>query len=92
MIVRWMQPAADDLNHIADYTDEHFGAERARKTAIAIWDGADSLGTRPHLGRPGRKRNTRELVIADLPFLIIYRLRGQAVEILRILHGAQKWP
>jgi toxin ParE1/3/4 len=92
MIVRWMKPAADDLNHISDYTDEHFGTDRARETALVIWEAADSLSVTPYRGRPGRKRNTREIVLPGLPFLIIYRLRAQAVEILRILHGAQKWP
>jgi plasmid stabilization system protein ParE len=27
-----------------------------------------------------------------LPYLAIYRLRDDAIEIGRILHGAQKWP
>jgi plasmid stabilization system protein ParE len=27
-----------------------------------------------------------------LPYVIIYRVRGDAVQILRILHSAQVWP
>jgi len=46
----------------------------------------------PELGRTGRKPDTRELVFTGLPYLAIYRIRGEAVEILRILHGAQIWP
>jgi hypothetical protein len=37
-------------------------------------------------------RRTRELPIRRLPFLVIYRIRGEVVEINRILHGAQNWP
>jgi plasmid stabilization system protein ParE len=46
----------------------------------------------PELGRPGRKAATRELILTGLPYLAIYRLRNNAIEILRILHGAQVWP
>jgi toxin ParE1/3/4 len=92
MAVRWTQPAADDLSHIGDYTEEHFGATKARDAALALWDKADSLLAFPKLGKPGRKRGTRELAVSGLPFLIIYRLRAGVAEILRILHGAQRWP
>ena len=92
MFVRWTKPAANDLTHISGYTQEHFGAAQARRTALAIYDAADSLTTLPDRGRPGRKPNTRELAISGLPFVIIYRVRGDAIEITRVLHGAQKWP
>jgi toxin ParE1/3/4 len=35
---------------------------------------------------------TRELVISGLPYLVVYRIRGDVIEITRILHGAQRWP
>jgi plasmid stabilization system protein ParE len=28
----------------------------------------------------------------DLPYIAIYRVRAEVIEIARILHGAQKWP
>lgn len=92
MIVRWTQPAVDDLTHICDYTQERFGAAHARHTALAIYDAADSLKDMPHRGRVGRKPGTRELIISDLPFLVIYRVGKEAVELVRILHGGQQWP
>ena len=66
MLVRWTKPAADDLTYISDYTLEHFGPAQARRAALAIFDAADSLLTLPGRGRPGRKPNTRELVISAL--------------------------
>jgi toxin ParE1/3/4 len=44
------------------------------------------------MGRIGRKPNTRELGMSGLPFITIYRVREDVIEILRILHSAQKWP
>ena len=46
----------------------------------------------PMIGRPGRVEGTRELVVPDTPYLVPYRVRGHAVEILRVFHGARKWP
>ena len=92
MVIRWTKPAADDLVAIGEYTQEHFGSARARKTTLGIYEAADSLAEHSLRGRPGRKPDTRELVIAGLPFLIVYRVRPEVVEIVRILHGAQKWP
>ena len=39
-----------------------------------------------------RRLETRELVIAGLPYIAVYRSQPEVVEVLRILHGAQKWP
>ncbi len=44
------------------------------------------------LGRVGRQRSTRELVISRTPFIVIYRIMNGRIEILRLLHGAQQWP
>ncbi len=53
----------------------------------------DSLALHPRLGRPGRVKGTRELVIGRCPFVVVYRIKaGSRVEVLRLLHGAQQWP
>jgi toxin ParE1/3/4 len=46
----------------------------------------------PDLGRKGRVKGTRELVIAGTPFIAVYRVLGERIEIFRFLHGAQQWP
>jgi plasmid stabilization system protein ParE len=92
MLIRWTQPAADDITRICDYTQEHFSPAQARRVALVIYETVESLSTHPNRGRSGRKANTRELVLPGLPFLIVYRTRRDGVEIMRILHGAQQWP
>lgn len=44
----------------------------------------------PHRGRAGVEPGTRELVVAGLPYIIIYRAKEDVVEILRIWHGARR--
>jgi toxin ParE1/3/4 len=46
----------------------------------------------PESGRPGRIEGTRELVIQRTPYIAAYRITGNTVRILRVLHGAQQWP
>ena len=50
------------------------------------------LATSPALGRPGRAAGTRELVIPRTPYIVPYRVTGAVVQIITILHGAQRWP
>jgi toxin ParE1/3/4 len=50
------------------------------------------LLTFPGRGRPGKKQGTRELMLASLPYLVVYVVTGDIVHIARLLHGAQKWP
>jgi toxin ParE1/3/4 len=92
MRIRWTEPAARDLTGVCDYAQEHHGPEAARKLALRIYEAVGSLPQFPYLGRLGRKPGTRELVLSGSPFLVVYRLRKDVVEIARILHGAQKGP
>jgi plasmid stabilization system protein ParE len=46
----------------------------------------------PEMGRKGRIDGTRELVITGKPYIAAYRVAGNTVLVLRILHGAQQWP
>jgi addiction module RelE/StbE family toxin len=91
MRLRWTEPAASDLTHICDYIEEHSGNPTARRIALSIYERVNALVTFPELGRIGRRSGTRELVFTGLPYLAVYRIRGDVVEVLRILHGAQDW-
>lgn len=54
----------------------------------------DLLPLHPDMGRSGRKKGTRELVINRTPFILVYRVKRRAkrIEIVHFLHGAQQWP
>lgn len=63
----------------------------AFKLVNAILDRAAHLSQTPEIGRPGRVQGTRELVLADIGYVVAYRLRD-GVEILAVMHGARDWP
>lgn len=46
----------------------------------------------PESGRPGRVAGTRELVITGTPYIAAYAVTAETIRILRVLHGAQRWP
>lgn len=52
----------------------------------------DLLVDHPKLGRSGRVKGTRELVISRTPFIALYRIVGDEIQVLNLLHGAQQWP
>jgi len=81
-----------DLDHIETYIAEDNSPPVAIDVVLRIIDTVDIvLPEHPEAGRIGRVENTRELVIDGTPFLVIYRIT-RAVELLRVLHGAQQWP
>ena len=92
MEVRWSLPAAEDLERICERIQRD-NPEAARRVARTIYDGCARLEDFPHLGRASSRMNgRRELVFSPLPYIVVYRVTEQAVEISRIFHGAQDWP
>ena len=91
MKICWSPEAAADFRAIVEYIHKQ-NLPAAERVAHAIYDGVDLLASFPKRGRPGRIKNTRELVLSPLPFIVVYRVKRSAVEIARVLHGAQRWP
>lgn len=91
MIIEWSSAARSDLLAIFDYI-----LEDNRRAAAAVLDRIEEavsrLSEHPGIGRPGRVEDTRELVIADLPYIVPYQAQADRVFILRVLHAARKWP
>jgi plasmid stabilization system protein ParE len=82
--------AADDLEGIRNYLFLHHPSFAA-STIQRLYDAAKSLKAHPHLGRIGRKSGTHELVLAPLPYIMIYAVDEHSVHILRFLHTSQDW-
>jgi len=91
MRLRWTEAAADDLEHIAGYLLTH-APSRAQDLVRAVYDAPSGLLTFPNRGRQGKKEGTRELVLSPLPYIVVYKILGDTIFVVRILHGAQKWP
>jgi toxin ParE1/3/4 len=93
MQVRWSPEAAEDLERIVEYIRSE-NPSAGQRVAQTIYERAGALQTFPYRGRPGRIKGTRELPLPSLPFIVIYRVldHANAVEIVNVIHGAQRWP
>ena len=91
MRVRWTTDAASDLERITEPIAKD-RPDAAIRTARTIYQGLATLRDFPNRGRIGRIDGTRELVFAPLPYIAVYRVKSEAVEVLRIYHAAQDWP
>lgn len=88
--LEWKKQANSDLMKILVHLAEDNQAA-AEKLAGLILGKAEQLRERPELYRAGRKRGTREMVVHP-HYIVIYRVKQDIVEILRVKHTAQRWP
>lgn len=88
MTVRWTPSAVADPESISDYISED-KPEAALETVRRIFARIEELSRFPLLGRKGQEPDTRELILAPLPYIVAYRAGKEVIEILRIRHGAR---
>ncbi len=92
MEIRWSVPAAEDLERICRRI-ERDNPEAAVRVAKSIYDGCAKLGEFPNLGRTSRRLDgRRELAFPPFPYIAVYQLKQETIEISRIFHAAQDWP
>ncbi len=91
MRVEWTQQAKQDKAGQIDYI-----AQDNPLAAVSMGDEierqVEMLAEHPKLGRTGRIKGTRELVVVRTPYIVAYRIKNDTVQVLRVLHGAQKSP
>jgi toxin ParE1/3/4 len=91
MPIRWSPAAAEDLTRVFDYIRQE-NPSAAERVVRTIYESTGSLLSFPHRGRTGRVEGTRELVLPSLPLVVVYRVMQDAIEIVNVIHGAQRWP
>ena len=91
MILEWLPAAKSDFAAVIDFI--------ARDNLFAAIEQGDEIERQvaqlvehPSMGRIGWVETTRELVISRTPFIAVYRIEQNRIQILRILHGARMWP
>lgn len=91
MRILWTVAAARDLDSIEEFVSQDNPAAAVQQVLRVIHTVERHLPEMPHLGRAGRVPGTRELIIPNKPYLVAYRVRQKNLEILRVLHHAQRW-
>ncbi len=89
--VIWTATARRDVNAIWDYIEAR-NPDAAELVSSEILRAVEELLQFPKRSKPVRVKETRELVVLGLPYVVVYLLVDGKVVILRVLHGAQNWP
>ena len=90
MEVIWLEGAFLDSRRVREHIRQ-FNPLAAQKTVGRIEKAAEQLSCFPAVGRVGEVPGTRELVITGTPYFLVYRARGDRLEILRVFHSKQQW-
>ena len=92
MKIAWSPEAIEDLASLRTYIAEDNPAA-ARQVVMHIVQNVEQLlPDNPNIGRAGRVPGTREFVIPRTPYIVPYRFQRNTIQILRVYHGARRWP
>lgn len=91
MTIDWTRNAKAQLLRLDDYIFER-SPKGAERVVDDIYDAVNLLQNLPFLGRDGRVKGTREIVISKTPYVVAYRIQRETIQILAVIHGAQRWP
>jgi toxin ParE1/3/4 len=91
-MIEWAEQAIRQLDQAHEYITLSNSEDVAARITMHIVNSIQQLATFPMSGRPGRVPGTRELVIANTPFVVAYTIEQERIAILAVYHGAQPWP
>jgi toxin ParE1/3/4 len=91
MIIRFSREAKADVQSIFDYIAQD-NPRIAARVVGEIEISTLRLALFPLSGRSGAVPTTRELVVPRLPYIAVYRVNDDAVEIIAVFHAAQDKP
>ena len=91
MRVLFSKDARGDIARIYEYILER-NPVAATRVVRAIQASTIRLANFPRSGRVGGVADTREVVVPRLPYIVVYSIRPDYVEIVAVFHAAQDRP
>ena len=91
MEVAWLEDALTDIRDIQAYIAAD-GPRATERMVRRLQEAVVLLAETPLIGRRGRWPGTRELIVPGTRYIVPYRIRANVIEILRVMHGARRWP
>ena len=84
--------AVADVRSAFRYIAREAGENIAENILTRVRGAITSLAKFPEQGRVGRVKSTHELLISKTPFIAAYRVLGDEIQILSVIHTARRWP
>lgn len=91
MTIVWTPRAQRNLRDAARYLTQ-FSPAAAMSLVRQIREAPTQLSDYPASGRAGRVDGTRELLVTGTSYILPYRVQGNAIQILAVIHSSQRWP
>jgi toxin ParE1/3/4 len=89
---KWTDKALDDLLTIQEYISQDNPKASIDITNKIVLKVVEQLSRFQNMGKAGRVNGTRELIIPNTPYIAVYWIKSNTVEVLRVLHTSMKWP
>jgi addiction module RelE/StbE family toxin len=89
--LRWALPAVEQLREIFETIADDNPTAAVRMVERIRLSIRQATGM-PYIGRIGRVSGTREAIVPGTAYIVAYRVLEDAIHVLAVLHGAQKWP
>ena len=83
--------ALRDIEAIETWYLDSAGEHVANRAVDAILDQAEKIARLALMFRPGIRAGTRECVIRDFPYTLVYIVRGGVAKIVRVLHQRSEY-
>lgn len=90
MILVWRPEAREELREAMNYIAAR-NMPAAERIKAAMQSSAERLTEHPFMHRPGRVPGTREAIVHP-NYILVYRVTGDSVEIVNVLHARQQYP
>jgi addiction module RelE/StbE family toxin len=89
MKIKFTKQSLRDIEGVYHYIQQQADKEIALEVVHKIKKGIDNLDKHPNLGSKLNGKN-RKLVIAGLPFVVVYKINKDIIYILTIFHTSKK--
>lgn len=89
---KWTDKALNDLLIIQEYIAQDNPKVSVDITKKIVLKVVEQLSKFQNIGKAGRVHGTRELIIPNTPYIAVYWIKSDAIEVLRVLHTSMKWP
>ncbi len=91
MKLRYTNQAKADIESLYKYIarDDPDTAQGVVERVTAM---IEYLPENPALGQRGRAPGSLELLVPSVPFVVVYRIGAENIDILAIIHRSRRWP
>ena len=90
MNLDWTERALIDLKAIDDWLTAHADGDLSAAFLERIRERARRLRDFPRTGQQ-LNESARSVRVGQTPYVLLYRIRGMRIEILRVHHNRQDW-